>query len=126
MLAARNETRGTVLAGNLEVAGTLWGKFLGLMGRRSLPTGHGLWLPGSNGIHMFFMRMPIDAVFLSRSSTDGTRRVVSIRPGLRPWTGLVPFVRGADGVLELATGTVVRSATQRGDAIRIAEPLPRA
>ena len=120
MVAARNETRGTVLADDLEVAGTLWAKFWGLMGRPELPDGHGVWLPGDNGIHMFFMRIPIDAVFLSKPATDGSRQVISIRPGLRPWTGLVPFVRGANGVLELTTGTIVRSSTQRGDVIRIA------
>jgi uncharacterized membrane protein (UPF0127 family) len=122
LVAARNETRGTVLADHLEVAQSLIAKFWGLMGRPSLPPGHGLWLPGSNGIHMFFMRIPIDAVFLSRAWADGTRTVISIRPGLRPWAGIVPFVRGADGVLELSTGTAIRSSTQRGDVIRIGEP----
>jgi uncharacterized membrane protein (UPF0127 family) len=121
LVAARNETRGTVLGDDLEVAGTLWTKFWGLMGRRSLPAGHGLWLSGSNGIHMFFMRLPIDAVFLSRSSAEGTRTVISIRPGLRPWIGLVPFVRGADGVLELAAGTTLRSGTQTGDVVRLVD-----
>ena len=61
---ARNLDRGTVLAERLETAGSLWGKFMGLMGRPSLPAGDGLWLPASNGIHMMFMRFPIDAVFV--------------------------------------------------------------
>ena len=93
---------------------------MGLMGRRSLPDGRGLFLPGENGIHMFFMRFPIDAVFVGRAAADGTRAVVAARTGLRPWTGIVPLIRGADGVLELPAGTVVRTATQRGDSIRIA------
>ena len=120
MLAARNETRGTVLADDIEVGAGFMAKFFGLMGRRSLPDGHGLWLPGENGIHMFFMRFPIDAIFVGRLATDGSRPVVAARTGLRPWTGLVPLIRGADGVLELPVGTVVRTATERGDSIRIA------
>ena len=120
MVAARNETRDTVLADDLEVGAGFLAKFLGLMGRPSLPAGHGLWLPGENGIHMFFMRLPIDAVFVGRQTPDGSRPVVAVRTGLRPWTGIVPLIRGADGVLELPVGTVLRTATQRGDSISIA------
>jgi uncharacterized membrane protein (UPF0127 family) len=116
---ARNLTRGTVLAVDVETAGSIWGRFLGLMGRRSLPSGHALWLPGDNGIHMFFMRFPIDAVFVSKPDPDGTRRVVSTHRRLRPWTGIVPLVRGASGVLELPSGTVDASATVPGDTIRL-------
>ena len=84
---ARNLDRGTVLVERLETAGSLWGKFMGLMGRPSLPAGDGLWLPASNGIHMMFMRFPIDAVFVSKPEADGARRVKSVHRGLRAWTG---------------------------------------
>ncbi len=117
---ARNLTRGTVLAADLEIAESFWARFKGLMGRRSLPAGQALWLTG-NGIHMFFMRFPIDAVFLGRPMADGDRRVVSIHRRVRPWIGIVPLVRGADGMLELPVGTIDASATQRGDTLRLAE-----
>jgi uncharacterized membrane protein (UPF0127 family) len=117
--AAANETRGTLLAEHLEMATSLWGRFMGLMGRRSLPAGHGLWL-GGNGIHMMFMRFPIDAVFLGRAAADGSRPVVSVHRALRPWVGLVPLVRGAEGVLELPVGTIDASGTARGDVVRLA------
>ena len=35
--AAANETRGTLLAEHLEMATSLWGRFMGLMGRAGLP-----------------------------------------------------------------------------------------
>jgi uncharacterized membrane protein (UPF0127 family) len=100
---------------------------MGLMGRPSLAAGSGLWLPDSNGIHMMFMRFPIDAVFVGQPSdasdvpdaADHGRPVVAINRGLRTWTGLVPFVRGAHGVLELPVGTIDASSTQVGDRIRI-------
>ena len=44
---------------------------MGLMGRPSLAAGAGLWLPASNGIHMMFMRFPIDAVFVSKPDASG-------------------------------------------------------
>jgi uncharacterized membrane protein (UPF0127 family) len=123
-LVARNLTRGRVLAGSVEDAAGLWGKFIGLMGRPSLPAGTALWLPGSNGIHMMFMRFPIDAVFLGRpdAAGDGARPVVGLRERLPAWRGLVPLVRGAHGVLELPAGTIAESGTVVGDLVTL-EPL---
>jgi len=115
---ARNETRGTILADEVEHARSLWARFMGLMGRRSLAPGSALWLTG-NGIHMFFMRFPIDAVFLSRADGDGARRVMSTHRAVRPWIGIVPFVRGAQGVLELPVGALDASGTVRGDIVRL-------
>jgi uncharacterized membrane protein (UPF0127 family) len=117
---ARNETRGTNLAEHVETASSLWARFMGLMGRRSLPAGHALWLTGTNGIHMFFMRFPIDAVFLGKPGPDGARTVLAAKRGLRAWTGFVPLVRGAAGVLELPVGAIDASGTVAGDAIRFA------
>ena len=96
---------------------------MGLMGRASLAPDAGLWLPGTNGIHMMFMRFPIDAVFLARPDAAdggggaGTQRVMSVHRGLRAWTGLVPLVRGAYGVLELPVGTIERTGTAVGDLV---------
>jgi uncharacterized protein len=116
---ARNETRSTVLAERVEVGTSLWSKFWGLMGRSSLPVGDALWLAHENGIHMFFMRFPIDAIFVGRPDGNGLRPVISLHRGLKPWTGIVPLVRGADGVLELPSGVIETSRTELGDAIRI-------
>ena len=126
MGSARNVTRDTGLATSPEVASSLWAKFMGLMGRPSLADGAGLWLPESNGIHMMFMRFPIDAVFVGAAEPNGdagdVRPVLSVHRGLRAWTGLVPLVRGAHGVLELPVGTIEASGTAVGDRIRISVP----
>jgi uncharacterized membrane protein (UPF0127 family) len=116
---ALNLTRGTVLASSVEVADGLWGKFMGLMGRASLAPGGALWLPDSNGIHMMFMRFPIDAVFVGSLGADGARVVLSVHRALPAWRGLVPLVRGAKGVLELPVGAIDASGTEVGDAIRL-------
>jgi uncharacterized membrane protein (UPF0127 family) len=114
-----NLTRGTVLAAHLEIGDGLWAKFMGLMGRETLDAGAALWLPESNGIHMMFMRFPIDAVFVGRQEADGSRGVVSIHRALPVWRGLVPLVRGAHGVLELPIGTIDATSTQVGDRLLI-------
>ena len=97
----------------------MWARFKGLMGRRSLAQGRGLWLPGDNGIHMFFMRFAIDAVFLGKPQDGGGRRVVAAKRRLRPWIGLVPFVGAANGVLELPAGTIADSGTEVGDVVHL-------
>ena len=124
VLVARNLTRDSVLATDVESGDGLWAKFIGLMGRASLPAGAGLWLPDSNGIHMMFMRFPIDAIFVGRPDAYGARVVVSTHPDLRAWFGLVPFVRGAHGVLELPVGTIGSSGTTVGDRILLEAAAP--
>ena len=118
-LVARNLTRQTVLATDVESADGLWAKFMGLMGRPSLAPGAALWLPGGNGIHMMFMRFAIDAVFVGKPDAAGARAVLSVHPALPAWRGLVPLVRGAHGVLELPVGTIAATDTAVGDQVVI-------
>ena len=120
-LVARNVSRGTVLAGRLENGSSFWSKFMGLMGRRSVPAGDGLWLPGENGIHMLFMRFAIDVVFVAppADGRTGPRRVLATRRAVPPWRGVVWRVAGAKGVLELPVGTIEASGTIVGDEITI-------
>lgn len=115
--------RDVPLATRVRRASSLWARFMGLMGRRSLEPGEGLWLPGDTSIHMLFMRIPIDAVFLARAepgagSGDERWRVVAVHEGLRPWTGVVWYVRGARGCLEIASGAAARAALRPGDVLR--------
>ena len=120
ILVARNLTRQTVLGTDIESGDGLWAKFMGLMGRRALVPGSGLWLPDSNGIHMMFMRFPIDAIFVGKPESGAEARVVvSVHRALPVWRGLVPLVRGAHGVLELPVGTIASSGTVVGDRITL-------
>jgi hypothetical protein len=118
----RNLTRATVIAERVATADTFWTRFLGLMGRETLAPGEGLWLPGVNNIHMFFMRFPIDAVFLAAPDTEGRREVVGMRPNLRPWRDLVLPVNRATSVIELPAGTLVRAGVQLGSTLAF-EPV---
>jgi uncharacterized membrane protein (UPF0127 family) len=111
---------GEALATDVRTARSLWARFMGLMGRRALAPGEGLWLPTDASIHMLFMRFPIDAVFLAPAdgAGPGAWRVIAIRERLRPWTGVVWFVRGARGCLELEAGAAARVGLRAGDTVR--------
>jgi hypothetical protein len=106
---------GTVIAGNVELADTVWSRFAGLMFRRELPRGHGLAIRPCNSIHMFFMRFPLDVVFV-----DGDGRVVRVLDSIRPWRAS-SFVRGAKAAIELHAGTAARSVVVPGAVVRLAE-----
>src|SRR6202158_6169003 len=84
---------GKVLAEELEVP-CLIGISIGLMFRRTLEPGRGMWLAPCNGIHMMFMRFPIDAVFL-----DSNERVKKVYRRLPAWYGVVWLVWGAPRVV---------------------------
>jgi hypothetical protein len=105
----------------MEDASSFWAKFMGLMGRQALRAGQGMWLPDENGIHMLFMRFPIDVVFVSvpHDGDAGRRHVLMARRAVAPWRGVVWRVAGAKGVLELPVGTIDATGTAVGDEISI-------
>lgn len=87
----------TLLAGDVEIADRFFNRFRGLMLRKTLPSGSGLLLKNCSDIHCFFMRFPIDAVYISRVMTVvGLERV-------EPWH-IGRHFRGAKHVLELPAG----------------------
>lgn len=104
---------GTVVAANIEFADNPWRRFIGLMGRRELPEGHGLCFRPCSSIHMFFMRFPVDAVFV-----DGDGRIVRLYEPIRPWR-VTRFVRHAKAVLELPAGTARTHRLSVGDVISL-------
>jgi uncharacterized membrane protein (UPF0127 family) len=108
------KTDGTVVAQPLEQATNFYTQGMGLMFRRSIPAGGGLLIYRCSGIHMMFMRFPIDAVFLDKSNT-----VVKVYHRLLPWIGLIPFVWKADRVAELPAGTARRLRLERGDRLAL-------
>ena len=79
----------------------------GLLGRAGLEPDQGLLIPKTSSIHMFFMRFPIDAVFLDRDL-----RVRKIVAGLAPWR--VAFAPGARIVVELPAGAAARAGIEVG------------
>ena len=120
MTVARNlDTRSSELASDVEVADVAVGQVHGPHGPADARAGAALWLPDSNGIHMMFMRFPIDAVFLGRPDAAGARPVVSVHRALRAWTGLVP-VRARRARRAGAAGRIDRADRRHRSATRSA------
>ena len=80
------------------IATDFMSRFWGLMGRTEMSAEEALLFPKCNSIHMFFMKISLDIVFLAK---DGT--VVEVIEGLPPWRMLLPRRKVAH-TLEMATG----------------------
>ena len=85
------------------------------MGQKELPFGTGLHIVPCNGIHTFFMRIAIDALFLDRS-----HKIVKLFPSIPPWRATSVYFT-AHSVLELPSGTVAASGTSEGDQLELTE-----
>jgi uncharacterized protein len=86
----------------------------GLLGRSELPPGEGIFLRPASSVHTFFMRFPIDVVFVDREL-----EVVGVRHRVAPWR--MAAQRGARSTLELAAGEIERHGIAAGDQLRIGD-----
>jgi uncharacterized membrane protein (UPF0127 family) len=101
---------GDVVCDRCVVAASPFSRMKGLLGRSELRPGEGLLLRPASAIHTFFMRFPIDAVFLDRDW-----RVVGIAGDVAPWR--TAGRKGAKAVLELPAGESARRGLRRGDLL---------
>jgi len=112
-LIVANRTQQTILAARAAAARTFTQRLRGLMGKPSLPAGEGLVLFGDNSIHTFFMRFPIDVLYL-----DGEQCVMRLQEAMPPWK-VGPLVRGCRFIVELPPGTIRESRTAVGNSIAL-------
>ncbi len=108
-----NSTREAVLSELSAKASNPVSRGVGLIGRRGLTQGGGLIIQPCNSVVSFFMRFPIDVMFLGKDM-----RVMHMIHAMAPWR-TSKIVRGAKLVVELPAGTLFSSNTDVGDTIVI-------
>lgn len=84
---------------NTVVATSFWKRFVGLMGRNRLHD-EALIFPRTNAIHTFFMKIPIDVLFVDKKG-----QVLRSVCRVQPWK-LGPAAKGAAWTIELPAGTL--------------------
>ena len=114
-----NVTRSTILCENCGIAGNIFTRVRGLLGRSTLPAGEGLLIVPCPSIHMFGMKFSLDVVFLTRENIV-TDFAENIAPG-KYYLAQNKFGK-PHSALEIAPGTIAAASTQRGDEIRL-EPI---
>jgi uncharacterized protein len=98
----------------VDIADTSGKRRVGLLKHERLETGEGLWIVPCESVHTFFMKFPIDLVYLDRR-----HKVRKVRSAVPPWR--LSGCLFAHSVLELPAGTVERSGTQTGDELLVEE-----
>jgi uncharacterized membrane protein (UPF0127 family) len=103
---------GRVVCGRCVLADTASRRMRGLLGRRALESDEGLLLRPAPSIHTFFMRFPIDAVFLDRDLV-----VLKVAGDMRPWR--MAHCKRARAVLELPAGAALKLPLRSGDRLEV-------
>jgi uncharacterized membrane protein (UPF0127 family) len=110
LLEVRNLRTQDLVAGQIERADRGPARRRGLLGRRGLDSGQGLWITPCEAVHTFGMSFAIDLIFLDRRNV--VRKVQSSVP---PWR-MAGCLR-AHSVLELAAGTLKEKSVYVGDTL---------
>jgi uncharacterized membrane protein (UPF0127 family) len=103
---------GRVVCTRCEVAERTFARMKGLLGRTGLGPGQGMLITPAPSVMTFFMRFPIDVVFLDRDRT-----IVGIRHSLVPWR--VAGAKRAVAALELPAGTAEACGLELGEVLEL-------
>jgi len=85
----------------------------GLLGKKSLGISEAMIIKPCNAVHTFFMRFPIDVLFV-----DKHNKVVKLIANL-PSFRLSPICFSSQFVIELPAGTIQTTRTTLGDQLAI-------
>ena len=104
---------GTAVRVRVGVADGWLSRAVGLLATRRLEDTCGLWIKPCNSIHTFWMRYPIDVLFLDRAGT-----VLRVVPQVRPWR--IAGCRRAHTTLELRAGLAATLGLRSGMRLGLA------
>jgi uncharacterized protein len=110
---------GALICSGCAVAERPVARMRGLLGRSGLAPGEGLLLRPAPSIHTFFMRFPIDVVFL-----DWDLKVLAVTENVRPFR--IASHRAARTVLELPAGEVARLRIEVGQQLQLTQHVSAA
>lgn len=103
------------LASQLQLAQTPSTRLRGWMGKQVIGSEEALWIEPCNSIHMWWMKVGLDVVFLR---ADGT--VARIFENLKPWKLAPVWCWNAQVAVELPLGAAKKWNIQIGDELCIA------
>ena len=109
-----NQTKQKTIADVVYFADNSFKRMQGLLGKKSLGISEAMIIKPCNSIHTFFMRFPIDVLFV-----DKHNKVVKIITNLPPFR-LSPLCFASQFVVELPVGTIQATRTSLGDQLIIA------
>ncbi len=108
-----NLTQKQTLAGSVLKARSLWSRMKGLLGRDSLGPSETMWIAPCSSIHTYFMRFPIDVIFVDRKLRVKAY-YFNVPPGKTIWPRW-----GYHSVFEFQAGALIEAHIQKGDQLHV-------
>lgn len=106
---------GVLIADTVSIADSYFKRLRGLLGKKQLQPGEGLLLTKVSSVHCFFMKFPIDVVYLTADM------VVTGVETLPPWR-VGKWIRGTAHTLEIEEGKA-QSLIKKGDTLYFADSV---
>lgn len=98
-----------IIIERVKIVSSFWGRLIGLMFKDDIDTNEGIIIRPCNSIHTFFMKFPIDVVFLTKDL-----KIVKIYRDLKPWKMTGISFKTKD-VLEIKGGTLPLDVNEGDD-----------
>ncbi len=95
-----NQTKNILVSDKVNIAETFFTRLKGLLGRKSLDENEGLYITKCPQVHTFFMKFPIDVIFI-----DERGKVLKVIENLKVWR-FSPYVFRAKNVIEFSSGFI--------------------
>ena len=113
MVSIFNISKNTTIARRGSVADSFLTRMVGLLNKKSLQPDEALIITQCQSIHMFFMRFPIDVIFVDKQG-----RVVGLVERIKPFR-LSPIFFKSIYAIEVSEGAIVQTKTEIDDKIEI-------
>lgn len=108
-----NKKNNEMLANKVIISDRFLSRLMGLMFKKKLQKNSSMLIYPCNSVHTFFMKFPIDIVFLSKEY-----EVLYVIENMLPGK-MSPFIRNAKSVLELPSGVIEETKTKKGDLLNL-------
>ncbi|MEO0128692.1 MAG: DUF192 domain-containing protein [candidate division WOR-3 bacterium] len=108
-----NISKNTIISNKAIVGDTFFKRLKGWLGRKNFNWGESLIIRPCKWIHTFFMRFPVDVIFVNAEN-----KIVAMKSCFKPWRISGIYWR-ARFVIELPCGTIKRTSTTIGDIIEL-------
>ena len=107
-----NKTKNTLISQKAKIADNFFKRLIGLMFRKSIDKEEVLVFKRAPSIHTFFMRFPIDIVFL-----DKEMRIIRICRTVKPWRAV--FCQGSLFTLEFSSSGAFEKSLELGNVLEL-------
>lgn len=110
-----NSTQNNLISGDVKIAENFFTRSVGLLSRKSLSQDEGLIIRPCCSIHTFFMRFPIDVLFINKKN-----EIIALYENVKPYR-ILPIHPTSHYVVELCAGQISNKKIEKGDIIQINE-----